>query len=114
MNITGNRVLALLARVIRLLITLSAIPLGFVGLVEGALSLYGDYMNNAPQVSTYSLGLLAFGGIVILAAVIVILFLIAIEEWSYARVRDGEITARGRGSINRLLAWIPKESEQVK
>ena len=103
--------IVVLARLIRLAMLLGAIPLGIVGLIEGFASSRESFLSQQPALSSISLGWTAFGGILILAAILVTLLVIALETRIRFYLRDEEYSTRAQGSINRLKDWMPKEPE---
>lgn len=105
------RFVALLSRFARYAILLVAVPIGIVALIQGFIIMRDAYLSRQTELGITSIGVTAFGGILILLAILILVLLGSAENRIDSRLRDEEYTAQGKNSIHRLKDWLPKESE---
>lgn len=99
------------AQFTRLAILLILVPIGIAILILGLDQLRLAYSAHPQNTSVWSLGLTSFGGVLIIFALIVILLSYLVEQRLTAHLREQEFAAHGRGSIQRLHEWLPRDEE---
>jgi hypothetical protein len=107
----GLKFIANGVRLGRLVILFGIVPIGIVGLVLGVAQIRDAYLYQQLQIGTWGLGLTSLGGAVVVGALLLILLLYLLERRIALALRDKEYSARGRNSIQRLMEWVPKDSE---